>query len=81
MQELVFGMIITDLERLRLKWRDYHGIIAQLTPYKSNIAKRAWFVLVFDVILQWVYRWHNAFILAGDEAQPYMGFISPGQFF
>ena len=54
-QELVFGMIITDPEhwRLRLKWRDYHGIIAQRTPYKSHNAKR--FVLVFDVIMQWVY--------------------------
>ena len=57
MQELVFGMIITDPEhsRLRLKWWDYHGIIAQRTPYKSHNAKRAWFVLVFDVIMQWVY--------------------------
>jgi hypothetical protein len=54
-QELVFGMIITDPEhwRLRLKWRDYHGIIAQRTPYKSHNAKR--FVLVFEVIMQWVY--------------------------
>jgi len=38
-----------------LKWRDYHGIIAQRTPYKSHNTKRAWFVLVFDVIMQWVY--------------------------
>jgi len=50
-------MIITDPEhwRLRLKWGDYHSIIAQRTPYKSHNAKRAWFVLVFDVIMQWVY--------------------------
>ena len=42
-------MIITDPEhwRLRLKWRDYHGIIAQrIPPYKSHNAQRAWFVLV-----------------------------------
>jgi len=47
-QELVFGMIITDPEQwhLRLKWRDYHGIIAKWTPYKC---------LSFDVIMQWVY--------------------------
>jgi len=52
-----FGMIITDPEhwRLRLKLRDYHGIIAQRPPYKSHNAKRAWFVLDFDVIMQWVY--------------------------
>jgi len=47
-------MIITDPEHW-LKWRDYHGIIAQRTPYKSHNAKRTWFVLVFDVIMQWVY--------------------------
>ena len=31
MQELFFGMIITDPEhwRLRLKWQDYHSIIVQ----------------------------------------------------
>ena len=47
-QELVFDMIITDPEdwRLRLKWWDYHGIIAQRTPYKSHNAKCSWFVLV-----------------------------------
>ena len=41
MQKLFFGMIITDPEhlRLRLKWRDYHGIINQQTPYKSHNAK------------------------------------------
>ena len=62
-QELVFGMIITDPEhwRFRLKWRDYHDIIAQWTPYKSHNAKRAWFVLVFDVIMQCVYR--SSFLL------------------
>jgi len=56
-QELVFGIIVTDPEHwcLRLKWWNYHGIIAQRTPYKSHNAKRAWFVLVFDVIMQWVY--------------------------
>ena len=43
-------MIITDPERLRLKWRDYPCIIAQRTTYKSHNAKRGWFVLVFDVI-------------------------------
>ena len=50
-------MIMTDPEhgRLRLKWWDYHGIMAQRTPYKSHNAKRTWFVLVFDVIMQWVY--------------------------
>ena len=58
--ELFFGMIITDPEhwRLRLKWRDYHGVIAQRTPYKSHNAKRTWFVLVFDVIVQWVYQYY-----------------------
>jgi len=47
MQKLFFGMIITDPEhrRLRLKWRDYHSIIIQQTPYKSHNAKRGWFVL------------------------------------
>jgi len=25
------------------------------TPYKSHNAKHTWFVLVFDVIMQWVY--------------------------
>ena len=57
-QELLFGMIITDPEhwRLRLKWRHYHGIIAQRTPpYNSHNVKRTWFVLDFDVIMQWVY--------------------------
>jgi hypothetical protein len=46
-------MIITDPEhrRLKLKWRDYHGIIAQQTPYQSHNTKRDWFVLVFDVII------------------------------
>jgi len=46
MQELVFGMIITNPEhwRLRLKWQDYHGIIAQRTRYKSHDAKCAWFL-------------------------------------
>jgi len=46
-------MIITDPEHwcLRLKWLDYHGIIAQRAPYKTHNAKRAWFVLVFDVIV------------------------------
>ena len=39
----------------KVKWRDYQGIIAQRTPYKSHNAKRAWFVLVFDVIMQWIY--------------------------
>jgi len=59
-QELGFGMIITDPEhwRLRLKWRNYHGIIAQRTPYKSHNPKRAWFVLVFDVIMQW-FNWNR----------------------
>ena len=59
--QLVFGMIITDSEhwRLRLKCRDYHGIIAQRTPYKYHNAKRACFVLVFDVVMQWVYWFHN----------------------
>jgi len=30
-QKLVFGMIITDPENccLRLKWKDYHGIVTQ----------------------------------------------------
>ena len=56
-RELVFGMIITDPEhwRLRLKWRDYRGIIAWRTPYKSHNAKRGWFVLVFDVIMLQAY--------------------------
>ena len=60
-QELVSGMIITDPEHwgFRLKRRDYHGIIAQRSPYKSHNAKRAWFVLVFDVIMQWVYSRPN----------------------
>jgi len=31
-----------------------HGIIAQRTPYKSHKAKHAWFVLVFDVIMQFI---------------------------
>ena len=53
--ELMFGMIITNSEHWGLKWRDYHGIIVQRTPYKSHNAKRGWFVLVFDVIMQWVY--------------------------
>ena len=37
-----------------LKWRDYHGIIAQRNnppPYKSHNAKRDSFVLVSDVII------------------------------
>ena len=56
-QKLVFGMIITDPEhwRLRLKWRFYHGIMAQQTPYKSHNAKRGWFVLVFDDIMLQAY--------------------------
>ena len=60
MQDLVFSMIITDPEhwRLRLKWRDYHGIIAQWTPYKSHNAKHDWFVLVFDIIMQWSIQLH-----------------------
>jgi len=61
-QELVFGMIITDPEhwRLRLKWWDYHSIVTQRTPYKSHNAKGAWFVLVCDVIMQWIYwNWKN----------------------
>ena len=39
MQRLVFDMIITDPEhgRLRLKWLDYHGIIAQLTPINPTV--------------------------------------------
>jgi len=46
-----FGMVITDPEHcnLRLKWRDYHGIIAH---YKTHNAKRVWFVLVFEVVMQ-----------------------------
>ena len=62
--ELVFGMIITDPEhwRLRLKWQDDHGIIAQRTPYKSHNAKRTWFVLVFDIFMQWVY-FHKNFLV------------------
>jgi len=57
MQKLVFGIIITDLKHwhLRLKWRDYHSIIAQWTPYKSHNAKRIWFVLVVDVIILQAY--------------------------
>jgi len=45
-QKLVFGIFITDPEHwhLRLKWRGYHGIIAQRTPSKSHNAKRTWFV-------------------------------------
>jgi len=52
-------MIITDPEhcRLWLKWRDYHGIIAQPTPYKSHNAKRGWFVLACDVIMLQAYWW------------------------
>jgi len=48
-QKLVFGMIIPDPEhwRLSLKGRDYHGIIAPQTPYKSHNAKRGWFVFGF----------------------------------
>ena len=39
MQELVFGMIITDLEclHLRLEWRDYHSIITQRTPINPTM--------------------------------------------
>ena len=62
MQKLVFGMIITDPEhwRLRLKWREYHSIIAQRTPYnyKSHNAKCGWFVLVCGVIMLQAY-WHK----------------------
>jgi len=38
-QELVFGMITTDPEHWRLKWRDYqyHSIVAQRTLYKFHI--------------------------------------------
>ena len=37
--EKVFGMIITDPEHwlLRLKWRDYHGIIAQQPPINPTM--------------------------------------------
>ena len=42
-----------------LKWRDYHGIIAQRSPYKSHNAKRGWFVLVFDVIMLQAYCLNN----------------------
>ena len=49
--QLVFGMIITDPEhwRLRLKWREFYGIIAQQTPSPINPAMQSaaglfWFV-------------------------------------
>jgi len=45
-EKLVFGM---------LKWREYYGIIAQRTPYKSHNAKHGWFVLVCDVIMLQAY--------------------------
>ena len=57
-QELVFWHDYNRSGTLAftVKMANYHGIIAHRTPpYKSHNAKRAWFVLVFDVITQWVY--------------------------
>ena len=42
-----------DYNRLMLKWRDYHGIIAQRTPINPTMQSAGG--LIFDVIVQWDY--------------------------